>query len=170
MDWETCSFLFFSLLFFSFLFFSFLFFSLLFSSLLFLFSFVFKLDILFIYISNVIPFPVSPLENYSIPLPLLLWGCSSNHSHLPSLAFPYTGVSSLQRTKGLSSNWCQIRPFSATYLAGTMGPSMSTLWLMICPSGAHRLNHRVARDRILLVSICALELRLSHSSRYPSIA
>ena len=72
-----------------------------------MFSF-FKLDIFFIYISNDILFP-----SFS----LLLWEpqphpCShcfyvgvpiSNHSHLPVLVFPYTGVPSLHRTKELSS-------------------------------------------------------------------
>ena len=53
------------------------------------------------------------------------------HFHLTDLAFPYPGASSLHRTKGLPSNWCQIRPSSATYAAGGMGPSMCTLWLVV---------------------------------------
>jgi hypothetical protein len=58
-------------------------------------SFSFLLDIFFIYISNVIPFPGLPSEN-----PLF----SPIHSHFPVLAFPYTGAWSLLRTKGLSSH------------------------------------------------------------------
>jgi hypothetical protein len=36
-------------------------------------------------------------------------------------AFPCSGSSSLHRTKGLPSQWCQIRQSYATYLAGAMG-------------------------------------------------
>ena len=70
----------------------------------FLFSiyFYFLLDIFFIYISNIIPFPSFLSENPlsprsspcspSYPLPLLV------------LAFPYTGTQNLHSTKGLSSH------------------------------------------------------------------
>jgi hypothetical protein len=97
----------------------------------FLFSlFIFNWFILFIYISNVIPLACFPSSSpLSHPSPLLLSGCSP--THLPThshLSFPYTGVLSLHRIKGLSSHWCQIRP--ATYAAGAMGPSMCTLWLV----------------------------------------
>jgi hypothetical protein len=68
------------------------------------------------------PFPVSPLEN---PYPFLPPPASlrvlthpPTHSHLTALAFPYTGESSLHRTKGFSSNWCQTMPPSATYVSG----------------------------------------------------
>jgi hypothetical protein len=37
------------------------------------------------------------------------------HSCLSSLVFPYTGSSSLHRTKRLPSQWCGIRQSSATY-------------------------------------------------------
>jgi hypothetical protein len=50
---------------------------------------------------------------------------------LPVLAFPYIGRLSLHRTKNLSSNWCQTRPSSATYVAVAKSPSMHTLWLVI---------------------------------------
>jgi hypothetical protein len=33
------------------------------------------------------------------------------HSHLTALALPFTGVSTLQRTKCLPSHWCQLRQF-----------------------------------------------------------
>ena len=51
---------------------------------LFLSIFFSKLDIFFIYISNVIPFPTSPLPEtpYHI-LPLLLWGYSLTHPQTP---------------------------------------------------------------------------------------
>jgi hypothetical protein len=60
----------------------------------------------------------------------------STHSCLPSMAFPYTGSLSLHRTKGLSSNWCPIRPSSATYGTGAIGglfPGSSGKpgWLML---------------------------------------
>jgi hypothetical protein len=49
------------------------------------------LDILFIYISNVIPFPNSTPQKPPIPSPflLLLWGRAPTHE------FPYTGASNL---------------------------------------------------------------------------
>jgi hypothetical protein len=71
-------------------------------------SLSFSLDILFIYISNVIPFHSfcsrNPLSYPSSPCfykdtPLLTHFC------LPALAFPYTGASRLHRTKILSSHW-----------------------------------------------------------------
>jgi hypothetical protein len=51
----------------------------------------------------------------------------STHSRLISLA----RASSLHKTQGLPSHWCQIRPSSATYAAGTIGPSMCSLWLLV---------------------------------------
>jgi hypothetical protein len=53
------------------------------------------------------------------------------HSCFLVLAFPYTGASSLHRTKDFSSHWCLRGPSSATYAAGAMGPSMCTLWLVV---------------------------------------
>ena len=94
---------------------------------------LFLLDIFFICISNVIPFsgflsPKPPIPSHfpasmkAFPHPLTL--C------LSALAFPYTGTSSLHRTKGLSSHWWPTRPFSATYSAGAMSPTMCTLWFV----------------------------------------
>jgi hypothetical protein len=51
----------------------------------------------------------------------------TTHSCLPALAFPYTGASSLHRTKGLSSYWCPTRPSFATYAVGSMSLFMCTL-------------------------------------------
>jgi hypothetical protein len=75
-----------------------------------LFRFTFLLDILFIYISNVIPpFLVFSAETHypMLPPPVSM----TMHTHLPThsqllfaLAFPYTGASSLPRTKDLSSH------------------------------------------------------------------
>ena len=43
------------------------------------------LDIFFIYISNVIPFPGSPQETpYPIPFPLVIGGCSLKHPPTPA--------------------------------------------------------------------------------------
>jgi hypothetical protein len=56
----------------------------------------FLLDIFFIYISNVIPFPGSlPEASYPIPSPPASMKVSSHpptHFCLPALAFPYTGA------------------------------------------------------------------------------
>jgi hypothetical protein len=40
-------------------------------------------------------------------------------------------ASGLHRTKDLFSHWWQTRPSSATYVAGAIGPSMCTLWLLV---------------------------------------
>ena len=84
------------------------------------------------------PFPVSPPE---LPYPIshasmrvLLY--LPIHSHLTTLPFLYTGASNLHRTKGLSSNWCQIRTSCAIYVVGAMGPSMCTLWLLVSSLGS----------------------------------
>jgi hypothetical protein len=53
------------------------------------------------------------------------------YSCFPLMACPYTGVSSLLKTKGLSSHWCLTRPSSATYTAGAMGSSMRTFWVVV---------------------------------------
>jgi hypothetical protein len=86
-------------------------------------------------------YPLSqfPLWKPPIPSPLLLWGCSPTHppiySHVPTLAFPYTGALSYHRTKGLSSHWCPTRLSSATYAARAMCSSMYTLCLVVCTLG-----------------------------------
>ena len=80
------------------------------------------------------PFLVSPLKTpYLIPLHPTH---QPTHSHFLVLAFPSTGVSSLLRTKGLSSHWCLTRPSCAADAAGAMGPSMCTLWLVVESVGA----------------------------------
>ena len=99
---------------------------------LFLFSFFFflkfLLDIFFIYISNVIPFAGFPSANsLSHPPPP---AHQPIHSCIPVLACPYTGTSSLHRTKCLSSHWCP-RPSSATYVGEAMGLSVCTFWLVV---------------------------------------
>jgi hypothetical protein len=47
------------------------------------------------------------------------------------LTSPYTGASILHMTKSLLSHCCQIRPSSATYVSGTMDPSLYTPWLVV---------------------------------------
>ena len=73
------------------------------------------LDIFFIYISNVFPFPSLPFRNpppsspclYESALPL-------THSHPPALELTYTGALTTLRIEGISSHQCSIRPSSAT--------------------------------------------------------
>jgi hypothetical protein len=83
----------------------------------------------FIYLHlNVIPLPSFPSTS---PLPPHLYKGAPppTHSCLSSLAFPYPGSSSLHRNKGLPSQWCQIRQFSATYPAGSIGtPCLLFRW------------------------------------------
>jgi hypothetical protein len=71
-------------------------------------DFFFKLDILFIYISNVIPlfsFPsTNLLSHLTSPASMRVLPYPPTHSHFTTLTFPYTGPSSLHRTKGLSSH------------------------------------------------------------------
>jgi hypothetical protein len=62
----------------------------------------FLLDIFFIYISNVTPFPSFSSETPPSPVPPL--APQSTHSCFLALAFPYTGAWNLHRTKGLSSH------------------------------------------------------------------
>jgi hypothetical protein len=87
---------------------------------------VFKLIILFVYISNDIPFPGYHSTN---PHPLstlsLLWEITSPTTYLscPTIpASPYTGASNLHSTKGLPFHCCQARPSSTTYVCGVMIP------------------------------------------------
>jgi hypothetical protein len=79
----------------------------------------------FIYISFLVS---TPKTTYTISPP---HACQPTHSSFSVLAFPYTGASSLHRTKGLSSHWCPTRPSSATYAAGVMGPSLCATWLVV---------------------------------------
>jgi hypothetical protein len=64
-------------------------------------------DIFFIYILSDIPFPSLLLKTpYFTPptVSMRVFSQQPTHSHLPVLAFPYTGESSLHRTKVLSSH------------------------------------------------------------------
>jgi hypothetical protein len=59
-------------------------------------------------------FLLSPLQTLSHPLPLPCFyegAPPHKYSCLTTLGFLYTGASSLHRTKGIPSHWCQIRPF-----------------------------------------------------------
>jgi hypothetical protein len=64
------------------------------------------------------------------PLPLRGSPPVIHHSVLTPPAYPYAGALSLHRTKDLSPHWCQIRPSSATYVAGAMEPW--ELWGVQC--------------------------------------
>jgi hypothetical protein len=96
---------------------------------------IFLLEFFFIYISNVIPCACFPLGNpLSNPCPrasMRVFPYPPTHACFVALTFLYTEALSLHRNKGLSSHWCQTRTPSATYVAGTMGLSMCTLWLVV---------------------------------------
>jgi hypothetical protein len=66
---------------------------------------LFFLDILFIYTLNVIPIPGFHKPPIPFPSPCFYESFHPpTYSYLDALAFPYTGESSLHRTKGLSSH------------------------------------------------------------------
>jgi hypothetical protein len=61
--------------------------------------------------------PPPPETPYAIPPPpasMSVLPHSPTPSHLPALAFPYNGASSLHRTKDLSSHWYPTRPSPPT--------------------------------------------------------
>jgi len=78
--------------------------------------------------------PLFPHQKLPIPFPLLLllWRCSSNHLSIPSLlqalAFPYSGASSLNITKAISSHWCPTMPSYAYIWGWIHGSFIHTLW------------------------------------------
>jgi hypothetical protein len=83
------------------------------------------------------PFWVSPSETpYPTPFPCFYEGAHPpTDSHLPTLAFSYTGAMNNLRPKGLFSHWCPTRPSFATYVASAMGRSMCILWLVVQSQG-----------------------------------
>jgi hypothetical protein len=93
------------------------------------------MDILFNYISNIIPFPSFPpgmRPPPSHPHSLFFYeGIPPTYSHLPAMAFPYTGALNLHRTKGLPPTDASHKASSAIYAAGAIGPFMCTLWLVV---------------------------------------
>jgi hypothetical protein len=95
-----------------------------FSSISFSVYFSFFTLILFIYISNVILlcFP-STSPHPLLPVPCFYESASPPPIHfcLSVLAFPYSDSSGFHWTKGLLSQWCQIRQSSALYTHGAMG-------------------------------------------------
>jgi len=66
----------------------------------------FFLDILCIYISNVILFSSSPIPPPPPPASMRMLQLLPTHSNLNIQALPYTGEMSLHRTKNSSSYWC----------------------------------------------------------------
>ena len=68
------------------------------------------------------PYLISPYPDF-----MRMFPHPPTHSCLHAHAFPSTGVSSLHRTKDLSSHWCLTRPSSTTYAAGAMGPYLYSL-------------------------------------------
>jgi hypothetical protein len=97
------------------------------------------LYIFFIYISNAIPFPGllsgSSLTLHSPPDFRRMLPHWPIHSHLPSLALPYTGALDPFRPKSCSSHWCPTSTSSATYSGRTLGPFMWIHWLVVQSTG-----------------------------------
>ena len=90
------------------------------------FLYLFLLDICFIYITNGIPFlcyssknPLSPSSPLVHPIPNFL------------TCIPLSWGIEFHSTNILSSYWCLQWSCSATYVAGALGPSMCTHWLLV---------------------------------------
>ena len=81
------------------------------------------------------PFHVSPLGGpYAISshtASMRVLPHPSTHSHLPALAFPYTGASNPHRPKRHSSCWHPTSPSSPTYATGPMSFCMCSIWLVV---------------------------------------
>ena len=86
------------------------------------------MDILFIYISNVIPFQVSPPETpVSMTFSIVLRGYLSHpttYSQLTALEFHILGHQAFTEPKAFSPTDDPTRPYSTTYGAEAMGPPM----------------------------------------------
>jgi hypothetical protein len=109
------------------------------------FFFFYLLDIFFIYISNVVPFPGSPLlAKPPIPLPpppasvrVLPPTPASLPWHSPTLGHrTFIGPKTSAPIDDLEGYICGCYISSATYVAGAMGLSMCTLWLVVYSMGA----------------------------------
>ena len=84
------------------------------------------------YALSVSPPPEIPYPILSPPASMRMFLHSPTHSHLPVFNSTILGhLSSLHRTKDLSSHWWPIRPSSATYASWAMGHSMCTFWLVV---------------------------------------
>jgi hypothetical protein len=93
------------------------------------FFFFLLLDILFSYISNVIPFVCFPSENHLYPPPS---PCLPIHPlPLPGPVIPLYWDIEPSQDQGLSSHWWPRKLSSATYAAGALSLSMCTFWLVI---------------------------------------
>lgn len=93
-----------------------------------------------------------PLTPYPIPPPSssmrVFFLLNTHPILLHSLDFLEHWGFSLGRIKCFSSHWCPTKPFSATYVAGYMGRSMCTLWVLVqylgTPVGGHISSYGVA--------------------------
>jgi hypothetical protein len=98
----------------------------------------FLMDISFIYISNVILFSGFPQETHYpiLPLPTFMRELTYplTYSYLLTIALQCTGGIEPSQNQG-SLLW-PTRPSLITYVAGVMGASMCTLWLVILSLGA----------------------------------
>jgi hypothetical protein len=78
------------------------------------------------------PVPLNPPSHPPSPASVRVFPHPPMHFCLPASHSPtLRHLSSLHRTKDLSSHWCLRRPSSAIYAAGAMSPSMCTPWLEV---------------------------------------
>jgi hypothetical protein len=115
------------------------------------------------------PFLGSPPQTpYPTPLPFAskrVFLQPPTHSHLTPLASPFFGASSLHRTKCLPSHWCQMRPSSASYIAGALDRPMCMLfgwWFSPWELWGVWLIHTVLLLKGLQSSSAPLALPLTH--------
>ena len=94
--------------------------------------FIFSVDLIFIYFSNVIPFPNSPSRKGDPILPHLasmrVLPHLPTHSLLPALAFPYTGALSLHRTSSFHIDVQQGHPLLHMRLKPWVPPCVLYSW------------------------------------------
>jgi hypothetical protein len=94
----------------------------------FLSSFFFNWLFYLLIFQMLFPLTSFPFTNsYPLPLPTSMRVLPYPLSCFSTLTISYPPSSSLHRTKGLPSQWYQMRQSSTTYPAGAMGPPMYTL-------------------------------------------
>ena len=91
----------------------------------------------------------NPLFHSPPPASMRVLPYTCTHSCLPAQAFPSTGALKPHKTKSLFSHWFPTRPFSATYAARAMGPSICILLLVAQLAWWNQILVRVPVEPVL---------------------